>query len=128
VTDEQIIEHCLASVAEYHPPCEVPEGIWGFTDRTLRSLLQEAIESKGEQMFDPHAVGSVVATLSMERDQAYAATDAWVQRCDVLQGRLKRAHAAIERLGVALADADHQWSHDQRREWERAERMTRDQE
>jgi hypothetical protein len=70
MTDEQIIEQCLASVAEYHPPCKVPEGIWAFTDRTLRSLLQRAVESKEEVMFDPHAVASVVATLSMQRDEA----------------------------------------------------------
>jgi hypothetical protein len=44
MNDDQIIEHCLASVAEYHPPCKVPEGIWAFTDRTLRLLLRQAIE------------------------------------------------------------------------------------
>lgn len=124
--DEQIIEHCLASVADTDPPCDVPEGMWAFADEELRSLLREAIESKGEQMFDPHAVGSVVATLSLERDQARSATDVWVSRCDVLQGRMNRAHAAIDRLGIALSDTGHHWSHDQRREWEQAELMTRD--
>jgi outer membrane murein-binding lipoprotein Lpp len=93
MTDEQIIEHCLASVAEYHPPCKVPDGIWAFTDRTLRSLLQEAIETAREQ-----PIARLCAEWGLHPEEALPRGETWLHERRNWQAEVRALRSRIASL------------------------------
>lgn len=82
----QIINECLAVSAEDFPAEPDDERAWHFTDKDIRGLLARVAERVEEQMFDPHRVASVVATIAHERDTARKVGKDYHRRA-------KRAHA-----------------------------------